>query len=153
VGEWTSIRFYKNEHAILKDVSASSGIANEKGWWNSIAGGDFDNDGDMDYIAGNLGKNSFYRASHEYPVNIYAKDFDKNGALDIITTVYLPGENGQMKEFPAQTRDDQVEQLPALKKKFLTYKDFGRATITEVLSSEEIKGSLNCRRIILSIVI
>jgi hypothetical protein len=142
VGEWMPIQFFKNNKGKLQDVSDESGINSEVGWWNSITAGDFDNDGDIDYIAGNLGKNSFYRASKNYPVNIYAKDFDKNGALDIITTVYLPGEKGILKEFPAQTRDDQVEQIPALKKRFLTYKEFGHATINNIFSKEELKDAV-----------
>ena len=44
----------------------------------------------MDYVVGNLGRNSFYRASDEYPVRVYAKDFDKNGIFDMIPSLYLP---------------------------------------------------------------
>jgi len=141
-GEWMSIQFFKNIKGKLQNVSAASGINTDVGWWNSITAGDFDNDGDIDYIAGNLGKNSFYRASNKYPVSIYAKDFDQNGGMDIITTVYLPDEKGTLKEFPAQTRDDQVEQIPALKKRFLTYKEFGLATINEIFSKEELKDAV-----------
>ena len=141
-GEWMPLQFYKNKQGKLENISSTSGINNEAGWWNSITAGDFDNDGDLDYIAGNLGKNSFYRASHQYPVSIYAKDFDKNQGLDIITTVYLPNEKGIPKEFPAQTRDDQTEQLPGLKKRFLTYKDFGKASINDIFSADELKDAL-----------
>jgi hypothetical protein len=141
-GEWMPVQFFKNKKGALDNISASSGINKVKGWWNSITAGDFDNDGDIDYMVGNLGENSFYRASHDYPVSIYAKDFDKNGGLDIITTVYLPDENGILKEFPAQTRDDQVEQIPVLKKRFLTYKEFGKATFSDIFTKDELKDAL-----------
>ncbi|MEO6330563.1 MAG: VCBS repeat-containing protein, partial [Ginsengibacter sp.] len=141
-GEWMPVQFFKNKNGRLENVSVASGINNEKGWWNSITAGDFDNDGDIDYIAGNLGKNSFYRASHNHPVSIYAKDFDKNGGLDIITTLYLPDEKGILKEFPAQTRDDQTEQIPSLKKRFLTYKEFGAATFSDIFNKDEAKDAL-----------
>ena len=59
-----------------------------------------------------------------------------------MTTVYLPDEKGKLKEFPAQTRDDQTEQLPGLKKRFLNYKDFGKATITDIFSTNELKDAL-----------
>jgi len=49
----------------------------------------FDNDGDIDYVVGNLGENSFYKASDKYLVSIYAKDFDKNGVLECIPTKYI----------------------------------------------------------------
>ena len=144
-GEWMPLKFLKNDKGKFIDVSASTGLDNELGWWTSIVPGDFDNDGDIDYIVGNLGKNSFYRASHDHPVSIYAKDFDKNGGLDIITTVYLPDEHGVLKEFPAQSRDEQVEQIPILKKRFLTYKEFGKATINDIFSHDELKDALKLK--------
>ena len=68
------IMFFKNDKGIFKNVSAASNVNSQIGWWNSIACGDFDNDGDIDYIVGNLGENSFYKASDQYPVSIIAKD-------------------------------------------------------------------------------
>lgn len=47
-GEWMPVTFFKNEHGVFKNVTAGSGIAGHTGWWNSLAGGDFDNDGDID---------------------------------------------------------------------------------------------------------
>lgn len=141
-GEWMPLQFFKNNRGLFENISATSGINKETGWWNSITAGDFDNDGDMDYIAGNLGKNSFYRGSSQYPVHIYAKDFDKNQGLDIVTTIYLPNEKGKLQEFPAQTRDDQTDQLPGLKKRFLTYKEFGKATIHDIFRADEMKDAL-----------
>jgi hypothetical protein len=143
VGEWMPIRFFKNKAGKLEEVTNSSGIDTEKGWWNSIAGGDFDNDGDIDYIAGNLGENSFYRASQKYPVSVYAKDFDNNQALDAIITVYLKDEQNNLKEFPAQSRDDINSQLPGVKKQFLTYKEFGKAGLDKIFSKSQLEGALH----------
>ena len=82
------------------DFTAATNIADFKGWWTSIVPGDFDNDGDMDYVVGNLGLNSFYKASKQYPVSIYAKDFDNNGSFDAVPTLYLPSsqEDNSKKE-------------------------------------------------------
>ena len=74
-GEWMPVRFLKNNKGILSDVSSGTGIQNQVGWWNSITGGDFDNDGDMDYVIGNLGLNSFYKASDQYPGKHLCKRF------------------------------------------------------------------------------
>jgi hypothetical protein len=142
VGEWMPITFLKNNHGKFENASAQSGINNQIGWWNSITAGDFDNDGDIDYIAGNLGENSFFRASDQYPVNVYAKDFDKNGSLDAIVTIFLKDKNGVKKEYTALNRDDIVSQLPPLKKKFLTYKAFANADIHQLFTPDEIKGAL-----------
>ncbi len=141
-GEWMPLSFFKNNKGNFGDVTGKTGIDKEVGWWNSIAAGDFDNDGDMDYIAGNLGENSFYRASKQFPVNVYAKDFDNNKSFDAITTVYLKDQQGIRKEFTAQNRDDIMEQLPPLKKKFLTYKDFAKADINNMFSADTLKQAL-----------
>jgi hypothetical protein len=140
-GEWMPLTFLKNDHGKFVNITDQSGVKQEIGWWNSIAAGDFDNDGDIDYIAGNLGLNSFYRASAEHPVSIYAKDFDKNGSFDALITLFLPDGNGIMREYPAASRDDIIKQLPGLRKKFPTYKDFGVAAITDLFPEEELRNA------------
>ena len=142
VGEWMPITFFKNDHGKFENITAQSGISNQTGWWNTIAGGDFDNDGDIDYIVGNLGQNSFLRASDEQPVRIYAKDFDNNGSVDPIVTVFLKNQQGIKKEYTAMNRDDIVSQLPGVRKKFLTYKEFAKADIHQIFSEDEMKGAL-----------
>ncbi|HEY1871903.1 MAG TPA: VCBS repeat-containing protein, partial [Chitinophagaceae bacterium] len=142
VGEWTPIKFFKNDHGKFEDVTAQTGVGNQTGWWNSIVAGDFDNDGDIDYIVGNLGENSFFRASNEYPVSVYAKDFDNNGSLDAIVTVFLKDKTGVKKEYPAINRDEIMSQMPGLKKKFLTYKAFASADIHQVFTEDQMKGAL-----------
>jgi hypothetical protein len=142
-GEWMPIKFLKNDHGNFKDISSTSGINNKTGWWNSIVAGDFDNDGDIDYVVGNLGENSFYKASDSLPVRMYAKDFDNNGVLECIPTKFIVDKTGgTLKEFPAPNRDDIVEQIPFLKKRFLTYRSFGEATFADLFTSEQSKGML-----------
>jgi ASPIC and UnbV/FG-GAP-like repeat len=143
-GEWQSIKFLKNNKGIFEDITPSTGIANQTGWWNSLAAGDFDNDGDMDYIAGNLGTNSFYRASEKYPVSITAADFDKNGSYDGILSLYLPvsAEDPQKINYSAHLKDDYSSQLNSSKKKFLTYNSFAQADLNELLSMYENKSPL-----------
>jgi enediyne biosynthesis protein E4 len=46
------------------------------------------------------------------------------------------------KEFPAFNRDDVMGQLPGLKKKFLTYKEFGSAAINDLFTKEMLKDAL-----------
>jgi hypothetical protein len=142
VGEWMPVSFFKNSNGKFVNVTAQSSVSNQHGWWNSITAGDFDNDGDIDYIIGNLGQNSFFRASDEYPVNIYSKDFDKNGTKDAIVTVFLKDQQGVKKEYTALNRDDLTAQLPSLKKNFLTYKDFAVAGIHQLFTDDKLKDAL-----------
>jgi enediyne biosynthesis protein E4 len=142
VGEWMPVTFLENDHGHFVNVTDQTGIQNEIGWWNSIVSGDFNNDGKIDYVVGNLGLNSFYRASHEYPAGVYAKDFESNGVYDAIPTIYMPGPDGKMHEYPTEGRDDMIKQMPGIRRQFPTYKSFALATIQDILSPEELKGAL-----------
>jgi hypothetical protein len=92
-GEWMPVMLFKNEQGKLRNITASAGLDKYTGWWNSIAGGDFDNDGDMDYAVGNLGLNTQYKVSANEPMRIMAKDFDLNGTLDPVCSYYVQGKS------------------------------------------------------------
>ena len=139
-GEWMPVTFFKNTGLGFKKVE--SGIAGHVGWWNSIVAGDFDNDGDMDYVAGNLGLNSNFRATFKEPMTIIAKDIDTNGSYDAMIFCYLKAEDGTMKAFPMHTRDDIISQVIGMRKRFPTYKSFGSATMESLWSENDLKGAL-----------
>ncbi|MFT3935902.1 MAG: VCBS repeat-containing protein [Chitinophagaceae bacterium] len=141
-GEWMPVSFYKNIGNKLEPVTDSTGIANHLGWWNSIIAGDFDNDGDMDYIAGNLGLNSNYKATAEEPMLLYAKDFDDNGLMDPLTFCYLKAEDGSRKLFPMSTRDDMISQMISIRKRFPTYKAYGKASMNDILPEKNRQDAL-----------
>ncbi len=141
-GEWMPVTFLKNEKGVFKNVTAGTGINKQTGWWNTIAPGDFDNDGDIDYIVGNMGLNSFYRASEKYPVHITAADFDKNGSYDAFPSLFLPDKNGEKKEYPAQTRDDIVKQMIGMRTRFQNYKTYAEATIDKLFTPEQFTSAL-----------
>ncbi|MEO6542320.1 MAG: VCBS repeat-containing protein, partial [Ferruginibacter sp.] len=145
-GEWMPLKFLKNDHGHFKDVTSSTGIGDKFGWWNSITSGDFDNDGDIDYVVGNLGLNSFYKGNERYPLSIYAKDFDHNGVLECIASKYIKDKaGGSLREFSTQTRDDVTDQMPFLKKRFLSYKSFAATSLDQLFTEDEIKGALKFR--------
>lgn len=143
-GEWMPVTFIKNNKGNFENITASTNMAGKKGWWTSIVPGDFDNDGDIDYIVGNLGLNSFFKASDQYPASIYAKDFDGNGSYDAIPTLYLPTsqEDTAKREYPVHTRDDMTKQMIFFKSKFQNYKSFATASFKKMFTSEEMQGSL-----------
>lgn len=134
VGEWMAPTLFENREHQLKRVD--SALATQVGWWNCLAGGDFDNDGDMDYVAGNLGRNSRFQASVAEPVSIHAKDYDQNNTLDPIMCLYIQG-----KCYPTHPRDQLAEQVPGLKKRFPTYADYGNMTFDQILTKDERSGA------------
>ncbi|MBS1606317.1 MAG: VCBS repeat-containing protein [Bacteroidetes bacterium] len=141
-GEFMAPTFLRNERGVFKDVTAATGLENSKGWWNSIVCGDFDNDGDIDYLVGNLGLNSYYKASDRYPVTVYGKDFDNNGVYDMMLSLYLPDQKGSMREFPAAGRDDLLKQMNSMRRKFPNYKDYAVATMEGVLDTGQRRGAV-----------
>jgi hypothetical protein len=143
-GEWMPVNFLKNNRGVFQNVTSLSGIQSQTGWWNSLAPGDFDNDGDIDYIAGNLGTNSFYRGSEKYPVYITANDFDKNGSYDAILSLFLPSsaEQPERVEYSAHLRDDFISQLASTRKQFPDYRSFAMANFSQLISAFDNKNVL-----------
>jgi enediyne biosynthesis protein E4 len=96
-----------------------------------------DGDGDVDFVLGNHGLNSRFRASVDKPVSMYVNDFDKNGTVEqIICTFY--GD----KSYPLVLRHDLTTQIPAIKKKYLKYDNFKDQTITDIFTPEELDKSV-----------
>ena len=98
----------------------------------------------MDYIVGNLGRNSFFQGSDKYPVNILAKDFDNNGSFDAVMSAFLPTSQSDttIRKFPVESRDDIFRQLPGLRKKYQNYKSFATATMDSIFSKAERAGAI-----------
>lgn len=136
VGEFMPIRVFKNSSGALTELLGQSGLSNSEGWWNNIEAGDFDNDGDTDFILGNFGLNSQLKASVEEPVTIYAKDFDSNGSIDPVLCSYIMGES-----HPVFSKDDLVGQLNGLKSKYVNYSDYADQKITDLFTSEELQDA------------
>ena len=126
VGEWMPITVFKNQGGKFVKQNPS-GLASSHGWWNKIVAHDFDQDGDMDYVAGNFGENSKFKVSVKEPLHVYCGDFDESGTLDIVLGYYNQG-----LCYPVRGRQCTSEQMPYIKKKFPTYDAFGRASLVDV---------------------
>ena len=142
-GEWMPVTFLKNRNGKFENITSSLGIGGFIGWWNSILPVDIDNDGDMDYISGNLGTNSFYRASENYPVAVTAFDFDGNGNYDAFPSLYLSKsfQHPEKSEYPAHLRDEAIRQMISLRR-FQNYKQYADATMDKLLTAEDRKKAL-----------
>ncbi len=139
VGEWMPIRVFKNNQGkSFTDVSENLGLKDTTGWWFSIASGDFDNDGDIDFVAGNLGLNYKYKSSENETFDIYFNDFDDNNKKDIVLSYYNEGE-----KYPVRGRSCSSSQVKEIKDKFKTYNEFAEATLVDVYGEEELKESLH----------
>ena len=127
--EWGGIdAFINNKTSFIKQV-----ITNENGWWNFILPCDVDNDGDIDFIAGNFGNNTKLKASEKEPVSMYYNDFDNNFKYEQILTYYLRGQ-----EIPFASKQELEKQLPVLKKNYLLAEDFAKAPLNKLLEADKI---------------
>jgi hypothetical protein len=133
-GEFMPITVFRNQNGRRLSLLPMPTLEKAVGFWNSLTPGDFDNDGDIDYIAGNLGLNSRLQASPDYPVSVYAADYDKNGTLDPILSFF----NGDT-EFPFHPRDVLTDQVPSFKKNMTSYTAYGKMKLSDLLSGEQQK--------------
>ncbi len=141
VGEWMPITFFKNTGTGFENITETLALQPISGWWNSINGADIDNDGDIDYIVGNLGLNTIFKGKEKGPLKMYASDFDRNGVVDPVIAALTNDENFQSQYFPVHTRDDMTMQLSFVRNRIPTYKGYGRATIEDIFTSEELDSA------------
>lgn len=135
-GEFMPIRIFKNTGKKFKEVTDKAGLMQTSGWWNSLVAADMDNDGDMDLVAGNLGTNSRYKASVREPLCIYAKDFDNNNSIDPVMCYYIQGEN-----YIAHPRDALISQIPAMKGRFKSYKEYANVKFDDAFLPTELQNA------------
>jgi hypothetical protein len=133
VGEWMAPTVFINRHGKLEQAHAE--LAGLTGWWNTILAGDFDKDGDTDFMLGNFGLNSCLQPRAGEPVELYATDIDGNGSVDPVMTSYVQG-----RPVPFPFMDDLNNQCPSLKKSFIDYSVYAGATIKDIIPEARLRG-------------
>ncbi len=137
-GEWMNVTILKNDAGYFSNATEAYGLNDSRGWWFSVASGDFDKDGDIDFIAGNLGLNYKYKATETETFDIFFNDFDNNNTGDIVLSYYNEGE-----QFPLRGRECTSQQMPGIKDKFKDYESFSQATLEDVYSEKTLENSLH----------
>jgi hypothetical protein len=136
VGEWMPVMVFINTNNKLEDQTSTYFGSTYRGWWNKIITGDFNKDGNPDFIVGNLGLNTQCRVSNNEPAEMYYKDFDDNGAIDPVFCFYIHGVS-----YPYLTRDELLDQVSIMRTRFTDYKSYADATIKDIFNEEEMKGA------------
>ncbi len=137
-GHWMPLTIYYNNNGILNQTPQQ--LNNSSGWWNKIVIADIDNDGDNDLLAGNLGMNTRYRGTVEKPVTMVVSDFDGNGSTDCLVSTFVKG-----KSYPIAFRDNLLDQMPYLRKKFLRYHQYANATLSDIFSADQLSKADNLK--------
>jgi hypothetical protein len=134
VGDWMPVTYFINSNGKL---ATKKEIANTSGLWNCITVADVDKDGDTDFLLGNWGYNTQFKASIEKPMEMYVNDFDGNGNSEAIISYFWPDGKSHLYN----SKSDITAQLPFLKKKFLLYKDYAGKSVNDIFGNDLINKS------------
>jgi len=137
VGEWMPITVFLNRGNGRLERSNIRGFEKSNGWWNRIVAGDFTGDGRVDFVVGNLGLNTRFRASETGPLTMYVKDFDGNGFMEQIIAGYSGG-----RSYPLALRDDLIRSLPFLKSRYVNYEKYASQTLTDVFPAKDLADAV-----------
>ncbi len=137
VGEWMPITLFENKDGEFQHKKNES-LENTKGLWFSVAAHDIDDDGDMDYFAGNLGLNAKFKVNAKKEFHIFCDDFDNSGTYDIILSSNY---NGNL--VPSRGRECSSQQMPFVKDKFPSYKAFAEASLVDVYGEDNLDSALH----------
>ena len=135
-GDWMPLKIYLNENGTFRE-NKNAFADSTSGWWNCLAAGDIDNDGDVDFVAGNHGLNSRFKASPEKPVSMYVNDFDMNGSVEQIISTFDGDES-----YPLALKHDLLRQLPGLEKKYTSYELYKDQQVADIFPEEQLNNSI-----------
>jgi hypothetical protein len=136
VGEWMPVTFYKNNNGTVEFDYA---LDKSSGWWSAIKEMDLDGDGSMDYVLGNWGLNSKFKASPKRPVTMYVNDFNDDEETEFIINSYQPGDD---IAYPFPTYSDLMSEMPFLKKRITSHQQYAEMTYEEIFTNEEREGTI-----------
>jgi hypothetical protein len=133
VGEWMPITILINNGKGFDNKTSSYNLNKTNGLWKAIEVIDLNNDGLLDFIVANSGKNSFYKPG----MKIFINDFDSNGTVEQIIC-----EKVDDKYFPILDKDELLSQIPALKKKLFYYKDYSKFSMDDIFGNEILNNCI-----------
>ncbi len=131
--EWGPIHFFKNDNGKLLQQTEAAGLSQNLGWFNSICGGDVDNDGDTDFVVGNIGLNTKYKATVEKPELLYYGDFEGVGRKRIVEAKYEADTC-----LPRRGLSCSSHAMPMIKEKTPTYHEFAISSLDALYTQERL---------------
>ena len=135
VGEWMPITIFNNDDGFFSKVTVPE-LKDTNGWWYTISEIDFDQDGDLDYVVGNLGDNNKFHPTKEKPLHIYAKDFDSNNSFDMVLSKDYKG-----NLVPVRGKECSTQQNSFVEEKAPTFNDFANASLVDIYGDQLLKSA------------
>jgi hypothetical protein len=141
VGEWMPITLFKNESGhFIKTENTDNGLEKSSGWWWTVESSDFDNDGDPDFIAGNMGFNYKFKPDIDTPLEMFSYDFDDDKSLDFVIGYHQDG-----KLYPVNGRNKTIAQNSYLEHSIPTNNAFSTSTVYDIYGEENLKKSFHLK--------
>ena len=137
--EWGPVRLFSNREGKLAETTEAAGLAKATGFWNSLAGRDLNGDGHLDYLVGNLGKNTKYSASHEVPELIYYGDVDGSGKRNLVEAKFDRSLNCLL---PRRGLSCSSLAMPKLLQKVNTYESWASSALDEIYEKARLESAL-----------
>ncbi len=136
--EWGEVKYFHNNNGkAFEDWSERAGFAAAgTGWWTSLAAADFNGDGRMDYVVGNVGLNTQYRADPKHPALLFSGDFKGDGSNQLVEAYY---EGDRL--YPWRSRKDLGSAIPSILKRYSRNDYYARATLAEILGPEKLAAA------------
>lgn len=131
--DWGPIRHFQNlGGGRFADRTETSGLGAYAGRWNGVSLGDFDGDGRLDIVATNEGWNGVHARLHaaEHPVRLYYGDFNADGVLDLIESVYEPALVGYV---PLDGLTSLSEAMPYVSQRMRSFRQFATSTLRQIV--------------------
>lgn len=136
--EWAPVRCWRNEQGQrLVEVTDAWGFgAAGSGFWRSLASADFNGDGKMDYLVGNLGTNTRYQASSASPLVLFRTPLTPQGRAHLIEAESIRG-----RLVPIRGRNQLARVMPELPRRFPTFAHYAAADVATILGAPRLAAA------------
>jgi hypothetical protein len=134
--EWGNVRYFHNSQGKgFEDWTERAGFASAgTGWWTSIAAADFNGDGRLGYVVGNVGLNTQYHADPAHPALLFSGDFRGEGDEPQLIEAYYEGD----RLYPWRSLKRLGASIPSVLKRYTRTDAYARATLGEILGEDRL---------------
>jgi len=130
--EWGAVRVFRNDDGQFTERTDALGLGKYRGWWNGVVMIDANNDGRLDLVATNWGRNSFYETlmkenGGDSRLALFVGDVDGNGTLEQLEAMRDGG-----RWLPVRDRHALEKGLPDLGSRFPLHAEMVKAGVTGI---------------------